>query len=149
MAIQVGNTGEKAIAAIAVTVIATISALAAPTINGIAVRYVVDGLQSSAGLAIEDGEVLGPIQNASITFVVFINNSIILARITYDVADAVHSAIGCLACHLCASITIQIVDHELRVMLPIADVFTKIDAPQMRAIEIVGIKDRRAGDASM
>ena len=69
-----------------------------------------------------------------------------VAPVGLGVADhfalAVDGAVGGFAGDLGAPVAIEVVDHELRVMRALADVFAEIDRPHQRAVELVGLQDR-------
>ena len=62
------------------------------------------------------------------------------ARAADHLAGAAARAVGGLAHDFGAAVAVEVVDHELRVVRAGADVAAEIDAPQPRAVELVGIE---------
>ena len=65
------------------------------------------------------------------------------SRIADHPALAVDGAVGGLARHFGAAVAVEVVDDELRVVRAGADVPAEIDAPEARAVELVGVEDDR------
>ena len=145
-AVQIGNAGQEAIAAVPVAVVAAVAADTAPAVDRLAAGNVVDGFQCRAGPAVEDREVLGPVEDAAVRARPLVLVAPVLVRIADDPPLAILRPIGGLAGQLRPPVAVQVVHHELRVVLAVANVHPQIDAPQVGAVQLVGIQDRRAGD---
>jgi hypothetical protein len=99
--------------------------------------------EGRTGESVENGEEFRSVQNVAVI------SGPVGFGIADDFADAVHRAIGSFAGNLRAAIAVQIVNHELRVMRPFADVEAEIDGPQQRAVEFVRLQHRRIGEAGL
>jgi len=96
-----------------------------------------------AGAAVKDGQVLRPVLDAPVVV------APIRLRVADDLAHAVHRAVGGLADDLRPAIAIQVIDHELRVVRPLADVFAQVDLPKERAVHLISLKYRRIRKAGL
>ena len=119
LAVEIRDGGEEAVDAVAVGV--------APVADRAARDDVGRGRQRGAGLAVEDGEELGPGQDVARR----------VAPVGGGIADhgarAVNGAVRGLARDLGFAVAVEVVDDELRVVRARADVAAEVDPPQPRA----------------
>ena len=143
-AVEIRDAGQMAIAAIAVGVVPRIAADASPAVDGVATWHIVGRRQCPAGHAVEHREVFGPVENPAIAGRSGLKRPPVLRRITDWRSRAVDGAVGRLAGDLGPAVTVEIVGHELRVVLPFTDVFSQRDSPQQRAIHLIRVEHRLA-----
>src|SRR5262249_6453625 len=125
-AVEISDTRQKAIHAIAVTV--------APIADSPARDYVAGGGHSRAGLAVEDGQEFRPVED--ITRAV----AKIGVRVSDHIAHAVNGPVRGPAGHLGLPVSVEIVNLKLRVVSAGANVSTEVDAPQSRPIELISVE---------
>ena len=152
-AVEVSHAGKETVDAVAV-VVAPIGDLAAR-------RIVIGGGESGAGPAVEDREVFRSVEDIARTaagrrFAALVERAggafgadVVGLRVADDFADTVDRAVGGFADNLGAAVAVEVVDHELRIMRALADIFAEVDFPEERAVELVGLQNRRIGDAGL
>ena len=128
-AVKVGDGRKHAFAAVAVGI--------APGIRNIALGPIVDGGHLLARISLEHRQVLVAAHDAAC------GGSVVLARIANDFALAVDRAVGSLHHNFGNPVTVEVVDHELRVVCAGADVLAEVDSPEARAVQLHAVyKDR-------
>ncbi len=146
-AIEIGDAGEEAVTAISVTIVPTVSADAAPTVNGITAGNVIHRFQRRACAPVEDGKKLWTFEDAAQQTRPVLLVAPVHVLVANDFALAVLRAVGGLAGDFRAPVAVEIIDHELRVVFAFPDVDPEINSPEMRAIEFVSIEHGRTRDA--
>src|SRR5207248_751206 len=102
-------------------------------------RDVIGGGKSGAGHAVEDGQEFWSIQHVTARV------PIISSGVADDLALSIHGTIRSFADDFGFPITIQIINHELSVMSAFANISSKVDSPEERAIEFIRFEDGRVG----
>ena len=147
LAVEVGDAGQEPVAAVAIRIVAGVAADPPPAVERIAAGHVVGRRQRPAGRAVEHGEILGAVENPPVAVRPGLERPPVAVGVADRLAGAVAAAVGRLAGHLGTAVSVEIVGHELRVVLPLADVPPEVDPPQQAAVELVGVEHRLAGDA--
>ena len=128
-AVKVGDGRKHAFAAVAVGI--------APGIRNIALGPIVDGGHLLARISLEHRQVLVAAHNAAC------RGPVVLAPVANDFALAVDRAVGSLHHNFGNPVTVEVVDHELRVVCAGADVLAEVDSPEARAVQLHAVyKDR-------
>ena len=97
------------------------------------------GGEGGAGMAVEDREELRAAEHVAG------RGAVVGGGIADDVPETIDRAVGGFAGDFGATVAVEIVDHELRVVRSGADVPPKVDPPEARAVQLVGIEENVAG----
>ena len=120
-AVEVGDAGQVALRAVAI-------AVASPRSHTSARRVIGDGGYFGSGLAVEDREVF-------------------CAGDDHASRVAEVEVFGVVAHEHGFPVAVEVIDHELGIVGPCADIPTQVDAPQLRAVHFVAIEIYLAGVA--
>ena len=125
LAVEISNACQEPVAPIAVVV---------TPVYDPSSGLVVDCIKCCARLTVKHCQILGSIEYPASRV------AVVCVRIAYHLPQPVDCPISSLARYLCLSITVKIVDHELRVVGPGSDVPSEVDPPHMRAVQLVRIE---------
>ena len=103
-------------------------------------------MYGATGLPVEYGEVFRSREDASalvtiVGLIVVFPYLVIIGSLRDVTSCAIHRTRCCLADEFGMSVAVEVVDHELRVVGTGTDVFTQIDAPKFRAIQLKAVDD--------
>ena len=138
-AVEICDTGEETIHAIAHAVVAAVATVAAPAAQVATLGNVIRRGQRRAGAPVEDGEILRAFEHAPEGPRVAIRVAPVGLHVADHFATAVNRSIRRLTGNLGDAVAVEVIDHELRVVRALADVFAEVDRPQQRAVELVAL----------
>ena len=132
-AVQIGDRAPEAVHAVGLV------AGLAPLGRVAAAGLIVDGIEGSAGGAVEEGIIL----RAGVDEAVAV--TVVLGGIADDLAGAVLGAVSGLAGHLALAVEVEVPHEELRIVRTCADVHAEVDAPEAGAVQAVAVDEDIAG----
>ena len=104
---EIGDGGEVAFGAVAIVI--------APATQVAPLGNVWLGVHDRAGESVEDAEILWPAQDAAYVATALVA-AMVGSRVTDDAAKSVARSVGSLHHQLGASVAVEVIDHELRIV---------------------------------
>ena len=151
---QVGHGSEITLTTVAIVATVFLTAAVVPVKGtlglaefglGITIREIGDGMDGSARHTIKDGQVFMSTVDTTgsgtpVLRIVGLLDSLVGSGLVHVVSYAVLRAGSGLADQFSPSVTIEVVDHKLRIVGTGTNVHTEVDTPEFRAVQFVTVE---------